>query len=491
MNSFGRLRGSGLWRIISPFKHLVRNVLEYGRLKKIYGKSIARTNTFAFKRCAKKYLIGEIEHQTDDVFPDQSIKFSVLVPLYNTPERYLREMIESVLAQTYKNFELVLSDAGDSEHEYVREICEAYANADPRVIYIKHEKELGISENTNEALRAATGDYAAFLDHDDKLMLSALSEMARTISKTRADVCYSDEFSFEKDDPLNVGSFFFKGDFSIYDLRGLNYICHFVAVKRRLLLDVGGLRAGFDGAQDHDLMLRLSHRTRNIVHVPKLLYKWRVHTGSTASGAGEKDYASRAGLSAVREELSSFNIGAGVEVSSSFPTVYRISYIDADDVNVVTLVLLEGGKLPDLRKQGITSDNMMILVADQGVSVDDEAINELKSIAHRMDVGAAGGMLVDGKGNIVSNGVEYRDQSNPFVITNDAGRIATQTAYNRRLHYARSVDEIKGAVLMRTGLFLECARELGEGDSIEGLCHILKKRGYHLIIDPYARITIS
>ncbi len=487
----GNLRRGRIWHIISPFRSLIKSCLEYGRLKEIYGKEVARANTFSFKKQAKKYLTGVIENQTGEGVSDAGITFSILVPVYNTPEKYLREMISSVQAQTYRNFELILSDASDKEHSYVENVCLSYAKDDQRIIYRHHDKRLAISENTNEALSLAGGDYVAFLDHDDKLMLSALAENARAIKETNADVLYSDEYTFLRDDPLNVGTFFFKQDFSLYDLRGLNYVCHFLVVRRRLVNELGGLRNTYDGAQDHDLILRLAHRTGNIVHIPKLLYRWRDHSDSTASGAAAKSYVTEAGRAAVEAELTSANIRAGVTSSSAFPTVFHVRYMEGESVEMIRVE--DDGKTDVNRIMGRLSsmDKGLMLVHTPQTEIEDRFLKELTSMAMRIDVGAVGGLLIDKKGNIVSGGIEKRDQKNIFVTLSDRGSLKVQSAYNRRLFYARSVDGVEGLLLMRTGVFLECAADISGGHLIPGICAAVKKHGYHVISDPYGKVKIS
>ena len=484
----GNLRNSRLWRFVSPFKHVLISLFEYKRLKEIYGSDVAWANTYSFRRSAKSYVTELIEHQTDDVYNGDDILFSILVPVYNTPVRYLKETIETVLAQTYKNFELILSDVSDEAHVEVGELCRKYEEYDKRIKYIKHEERLNIARNTNEALKQARGDYVALLDHDDKLMLNALSECARAIKETKGDVFYSDEYSFKKDDTLRVDRFFFKNDFCIYEARALNYICHFLVIKRSLMQDVKGEREGFDGAQDHDLILRLYHKGAKIVHIPKLLYRWRVHAGSTASGVGQKNYASLSGKRAVEDELKKANIMAFVSVTDSFPTVYRVEYGAKIGTSVKWIYLTKEMELDDIISM-VTEENAdIIALAKEDLELDPDGQQELKSISSRMDVGCAGGMIIDPEGQIISNGIEYKDQKNIFVTLSDRGDLSTQSAYNRRLFYARSVDEVEGLMFIRKGVFLECIKRNAAGDPFQVICRELKKKGYLVISDPYAKV---
>ncbi len=233
---------------------------------------------------------------------DESIKFSVLVPVYETPEVYLREMIDSVLGQAYSNFELIIGDASVSDGP--RKIVETYK--DDRIKYIKIEHNGGISANTNVTLEAATGDYCALLDHDDLLSFDALYENALVLSeakmkKQNINLIYSDEDKCNGD-----GTKFFephiKENFNLDLILSNNYICHFAVIKTSLLKKLK-LRSEYDGAQDYDLFLRviLNSEQSEIRHIGKILYHWRCHEESTAFNPASKEYAYEAGKKAVAD----------------------------------------------------------------------------------------------------------------------------------------------------------------------------------------------
>lgn len=243
-----------------------------------------------------------------------SCKFSILVPLYETAEIYLREMVDSVLNQSYGNFELILADASTSDS--VEKIIKTYD--DKRIFYRRLRQNGGISANTNQALMYATGDYAALLDHDDILTEDALYEMAVRIEKVWKDdfelqMLYSDE---DKCD--SSGTVFYevnrKPELNLDLILSNNYICHFLVMKRQLMQELQ-LRSVCDGAQDFDLVLRAVNRMlgkdkkRNrimdvpVEHVPKVLYHWRCHEGSTAENPESKKYAYDAGKRAVEDFL--------------------------------------------------------------------------------------------------------------------------------------------------------------------------------------------
>ena len=267
----------------------------------------------------------ELEAQRAARF-DRNIVFSITVPLYNTRESFLREMIDSVRAQTYPGWELCLADGSDEKHDYVGRICREYGDSDGRIRYRKLEKNLGVSGNTNACLEMATGEFTAFLDHDDVLAPSALFRMAEVLSRQEADVLYTDEATFLSPDIHHLLSIHLKPDFAIDNLRANNYICHFTAIRRSLLDRVGLYRSECDGSQDHDMMLRLAAVTDRFVHIPEPLYFWRASLNSTALNIETKDYAAEAGRRAVSDSLRAAGLQASVESSSASPTIYRIRY---------------------------------------------------------------------------------------------------------------------------------------------------------------------
>ena len=266
---------------------------------------------------------GERERQEGTVF-EKKIRFSILVPLYNTPVPFLEEMIDSVVGQTYPGWELCLSDGSDSDHADVMAAVRKRAAQDTRIQYRKLEKNLGISENTNACIEMATGDYLALLDHDDVLHPSALYEMMRVICERGADFLYTDEITFSGK-PSDAYCPHYKPDFSPDLLRSYNYICHFSCFSRELLEAVGGFRAAFDGSQDYDMILRLTEQANCIAHIPKILYFWRAHAGSVASGISAKPYTLKAARKALAEHLARVNL-RGVVCDSKVPSTYRIRY---------------------------------------------------------------------------------------------------------------------------------------------------------------------
>ncbi len=269
------------------------------------------------------YSKEELEAQKEEVFP-KNIKISIVVPLYNTPKQFLREMIQSLLDQTYSDWELCMADGSDDEHDYVQRICKEYARKDNRIKYQKLEKNLGISGNTNACLEMVTGDYIALLDHDDLLHPAALHDVMKAICEQDADFIYTDESSFHKD-TKDAFCPHFKPDFAPDSLRGLNYICHMAVFKKNLVGEAGMFRPECDGSQDYDMILRLTEKAQRIIHIPEILYYWRAHKGSTAESIAAKPYVIQAAHKALSDHLE--RVGLKGEVTDTVvPSVYRIKY---------------------------------------------------------------------------------------------------------------------------------------------------------------------
>lgn len=290
------------------------------------------------KLTRKKNVQAEVEPEApeyvnDVVLENTDLKFSILVPTYHTPEKFLREMIDSVVNQTYPNWELCIADGSSDDSVY--HVTEQYS--DSRIIYKRLEENKGISENTNAALAFATGDYIGLLDHDDILEIDALECMAKEIqSHPEAEVLYSDEDKVS----WNTERYFephYKTDFDLMMLRENNYICHFFVVKKSIVDTVGGFRKEYDGAQDYDLILRCVEQSKEVKHINKVLYHWRVHEQSTAMDPESKMYAYEAGKRAILAHLERMHESGEVRLSE-YPGFYETDYIVDGNPNVVVAV---------------------------------------------------------------------------------------------------------------------------------------------------------
>lgn len=265
----------------------------------------------------------ELERQRKKVWTDP-VKISVIVPAFRTPELFLCQMIDSLLAQTYPYWELCIANASP-EDQIMAEVLKKYTDMDQRIKVKDLEKNAGISENTNEALAMAAGEYVGLLDHDDLLAPNALYEVAQAVGQDpKIDVLYTDEDKVSMD----LGEHFqpnLKSDFNLDLLRSNNYICHFFVAKRSLIDQVGGFRPEYNGAQDYDFIFRCTDQAEKICHIPEILYHWRTHEASTADNPMSKMYAYEAGKRAIEEHLKRHGQTADVELKKTLG-FYRVTY---------------------------------------------------------------------------------------------------------------------------------------------------------------------
>lgn len=248
-------------------------------------------------------------------------KISILVPMYNTPYNFFEELVDCLINQTYSNWELCLADGSPKHNEELEKIYKK----DSRIKYKFLNENKGIAGNTNECIKMATGDYIALFDHDDLLPIFSLYEIVKCINEhPEVEFIYTDEDKITTMDKPRFNPHF-KPDFSLDFLRANNYICHFSVFKKELMDKLEGERSKYDGAQDFDIILRVAENTKNIIHIPKVLYHWRVHPNSTASVTDAKPYAFEAGIPAIQDHLERVGLKGTVEHGQSLGT-YRIRY---------------------------------------------------------------------------------------------------------------------------------------------------------------------
>ena len=514
---------------------------------------INRGRRVSFRKWMKTplYTPAELEAQRSRVF-EREIRFSVITPLFNTPEDFLREMIESVRAQTYSNWELCLADGSDPGHDAVRQLCLSYAEKDSRIRYRRLEKNLGIAGNSNACIEMATGDYIALLDHDDLLHPAALYNAMEAVCGRGADLVYTDEATFQSPDTRDILVIHFKPDFAPDNLLANNYICHFTCFRRSLLDRCGAFRSGYDGSQDHDLMLRLTAEADCIVHVPKVLYYWRAHPQSAAQAEENKPYASLAGIKAVRDHLRAAGIEASVELAKGIPTIYRVSYPlpspppkvsiiipnrdHADDLRACVrsirekssypnyeLVIAEnnsveeetfacyrelssgGGDVKILRwpgegfnwsainnyavSQAASGDYLLLLNNDTEVITPDW-IEQMLMYAQRPDVGAVGAMLYYPDDTVQHAGVILGMGG----VAAHAFREFTREnrGYMGRLCYAQDLSAVTGACMLLRREVWEQVGGLDERFAVNfndvDLCLRIREAGYLVVWTPYAEL---
>lgn len=267
----------------------------------------------------------ELEKQRNTSFQIEP-KISIVIPLYNTPEKFFEELIECINKQTYTNWEICLADGSTEENKNIKKINELYRG---KIKYKYLNTNKGISGNTNEAIKLATGDFIALMDQDDLLPPNSLFEVVKAINTNpEVEFIYTDEDKISSENRKRFEPHF-KPDFSLDFLRANNYICHFSVFKKELMNKLEGERSEYDGAQDFDLILRMSEivKAQNIVHIPKILYHWRVHPNSTSQlTSNAKPYAFEAGINVIKDHLQRMNIPATVEHGESLGT-YKVQYI--------------------------------------------------------------------------------------------------------------------------------------------------------------------
>ena len=263
----------------------------------------------------------ELEEQRNTKFKINP-KISIIIPMYNTPINFFEELVNNLINQTYTNWELCLADGSPEKNEKLEKIYKK----DERIKYKFIGENKGIAGNTNEALSLVTGDFVALLDHDDLLPIFSLYEIEKCINENPdVEFIYTDEDKFEKLGGKRYDPYF-KSDFAPDTLRANNFICHFSVFKKELMDKLGGFRSKYDGAQDYDILLRMSEETNNIIHIPKILYHWRVHSLSTAkSGGTAKPYAYEAGIKAIQDHIDRIGLKGTVESGNTLGT-YKVNY---------------------------------------------------------------------------------------------------------------------------------------------------------------------
>ncbi len=556
----GRIKNSKIWKCLAPargiFHASARMAQRIGRLggpRALWRKLGAKRREWARHTAYGTGSFPDLatrKAQSERVFK-QNICFSILVPLYNTPRGFLEQMLDSVLWQTYGNWQLCLADGSDREHAYVGEICRQYADrAGGRIVYEKLPQNLGISGNTNRCMALASGEYLGLFDHDDILHPSVLYEYALAIEAQGADYLYCDETTFAGDDINRMLTMHFKPDFAIDNLRANNYICHFSVFSRSLLDGEELFCSRYDGSQDHDAILRLTARAQRIVHVPKLLYYWRSHAGSVASGIEAKAYAVDAAKGAVARHLESQGFSDFVISSTrAFETIFRISYA-LEDHPLVSILIPSKDHVDDLRRcilsiqEKSTYGNWEIIVAEnnsvepatfayyreleaQGVRIlryqgefhysrinnmaaaqaggeyllllnnDTEVISpnwieELLMYAQRPDVGAVGAKLLYPDQTIQHAGVVIGLGAHRTAGHSHYGQSRDNLGYMGRLCYAQNVSAVTGACLMVKRRHYEELDGLSEEFAVAlndvDFCLRLRQRGYLNVFTPFARL---
>ena len=464
-----RIHNNSLWKATAGLRKVMHAVKrQTDRIKNCGGPR----GIWAKIKYKQRERVAMVQHGTAS-FPDEArakqeretvfermVKISILVPLYNTPLNFLEEMIGSVTWQTYQNWELCLADGSDAEHKEVGEYCQKLAAEDSRIKYQKLAKNDGISGNTNECLKLATGEYIGLFDHDDILHPSVLYEYVKVINEQDADYIYCDETTFKDGSVDKMITLHFKPDYAVDNLRANNYICHFSCFKMDLLEGMELFRKQFDGSQDHDMILRLTDKAKNVVHVPKLLYYWRSHAGSVASDISAKSYAIEAARGAVADHLRAHGYEHfKITSTRAFETIFKISY-EIKGEPKISIVIANKDHVEDLRRcissirEKSTYENYEIVVVENNSETDEifayykELTNDRfdKSMKHGdvvlSDDGVVKIVKYEGEFNysaINNLGVEKTDREYILLLNNDT-QVITVNWMEELLMYAQRED---------------------------------------------------
>ena len=312
-----------------------------------------------------KVTKAELRQEAREHFAYEPL-ISIVIPLYNTPLSYLEELLQSIIGQTYPNWQLCLADG--SPKDQVQRYLEENHGKENRITYERLKKNGGISENTNQALHLAKGEYIMLSDHDDVLERNALYEIVKAInSDKKPDIIYTDEDKV-RGDGLEHFQPHFKPDFSPDLLRSNNYICHFFVARRILIEKIGGFSSAFDGAQDHDFIFRCTEQAGKIHHIPEILYHWRTHQSSTADNPESKLYAFEAGKRAVEANLHRCGLKGQVSHTKDYG-FYRVKY-QVQGTPLVSIIIPNKDAREDLEKcvhsilEKSTYQNIEILIVE-------------------------------------------------------------------------------------------------------------------------------
>ncbi len=489
---------------------------------------------------------AELARQRQDHF-EQNIKFSIVIPLYKTPEHFLRELVDSVIAQTYANWELVLSDAS-GEPSPIDPLLTELEGLDSRIKVVRNHRQLFISDNTNEAIKAATGDFIVFCDHDDLLAPDALYENAAAIRRQPdTEVLYSDEDKIN--DLHQYLEPHFKPDFNFDLLNSQNYICHLFVAKRSILDEVGLLNGEFDGSQDHDFILRCTEATDHIVHIPKILYHWRLSEGSTAQNPFSKMYCYENGRRAVQAHWDRLGIPAQVEREPNLG--YYRTYYHWNEQPLVSIVIPNKDHSDDLKRcidsimehssyrnfefviiennsteqktfdyydelKGSLGDQVTVVTYEGGFNysainnfgvraakgeyllflnndtaiINDDCIEELLYPCMRSDVGAVGAKLYYGNDTVQHAGVAVGFggvAAHRFV-----GYGKHDVGYMFRITVAQDMSAVTAAAMMVKRTVFESVEGFYEGLAVAyndiDLCLKIGRAGYRIIYNPHAEL---
>lgn len=491
-------------KYVDKFKYVMSLLRKHGLkgfLIKYYEKRTEKVDQMYLTQ-SDKYLPGVMElrkqREESKQFAYQP-KISIVVPVYRTPERFLDALVESVREQSYENWELCLSDATEDSrldpemHRILGSNCtqriftdvngeqaDCMLSADGKIRYRRLAHNGGISGNTNHGIAMATGEYIAFVDHDDVLSPNALFENVKAINEKRElQFLYSDEDKIPAEGGMHYEPHF-KTDYNEELLNHYNYICHLVVVKRTLIDMLAKqsptgtiLNSSYDGAQDYDFVLRATEalREEEIYHIPKILYHWRVHSNSTAGNSASKDYAYEAGRRAVKAHLERM---MGVENAAS-------------ELEQVEVLAVRGREYVNtLRKNPSLEEAYVLLLGNNVTVVTPDYMERMRSsfVGTKAKVGMVGGKLVSGR-RIHSCGIAYKRDGFAFL------RFHGKPSWSRCYYRQAAVPQQVSACDLDFALVSKEAYDAvgGINEALSGIersvdfATKLKNAGYRVILD--------
>ncbi len=476
----------------------------------------SRSPMLAYTKCYRRYMPAEEElvRQKNTVFPYAPL-VSIVVPAYETPEGYLRDLIESVLGQSYPNLELCIADG--STQDGVERIATEYAAKDSRLRYQRLLKNGGISENTNCGFAMAKGEYIALMDHDDLLTKNALYEMVSCLNREYSEeerilaMIYSDEDKINGDGTVHSRPHF-KPDYNREFLRRNNYFCHFLMVSARLIEKAGGLNREYDGAQDYDFVLRCVDAGAVVRHVPRILYHWRIHEGSTAGNSENKAYAFDNGCRAIEAHLKRNKEPGRAEVTENLG-VYRVVYALKGEY-ALTVIAESKEQLAQIRSyyqkqtfadkeyclkihylfansfhNGIEKECIgdYILYIRNDIRVEPkDLIEHFLGICQQKKAGIVGARLVTSKKRVASCGIIY-DENGSLIFSNE-GIYSAYKGYFLHAVIPQNVSAVPlGCVMIKKEAFVQAE---GFEEAMTGIyrdadfCFRLAELGYDAVVTP-------
>jgi GT2 family glycosyltransferase len=527
--------------LLAPYR-VLKKVLKTvgGMFRSKKPRRAGYTELTEYKRWFEQHRAGakELASMRDEVraLASQPL-ISLLTPVFDTPVPWLREAVESVLAQVYENWELLLIDDGSTAADVLRALP-ALGARDPRIRLVRLESHQGISAALNKGLDLAKGEWVTFLDHDDVLEPDALFQNVKSIQENPGlDLIYSDE---DKLTDQGFDSPILKPDWSPDFFLSCNYLCHMIFLRRDLVREVGGFQPEFDGSQDYDLLLRISERTNRIHHIPRVLYHWRRSESSSASDVRQKPGQLEASWRAIEAHLKRRGETAHVAVDWRTHAFYvRRELLDPRKISIVVptcrdpesleqcleslvgktsypnyeIVIVAGGEVREatinfphrvLRFPQATSDSAaknyavtqtdspwLLFLDDSVEAIDPDWLTIMAEHVQRTDVGAVGPRLVDLNGSIAHAGVVLG--VNGIAQPAFRGFPAEHPGVNRQLQMTRNYSAVSGAcLLVRREVFQQVD---GFDEKLSGaladidLCLKMRRAGYLVVYTPLAKLS--